>query len=251
MRSFLVALQFLTRFNIKEIKGLNAEDFGRSVAFFPAAGAVLGLCYSGAAFLLAAYCPQFHLLTAALLLVLSLYLTGGLFCDGLMDTADGFMARRGREKTLEIMKDSRVGSGGVIAFFSIMLIDFSSIAEIAAANSRVLPLVMFAMPVAGRFATVAAIRFFPYARNEGMGKAFREYSGGTSLLIALLTTAFFLSPLGVWAAVFFFAPLALSMLFCRMASNKLGGLTGDVYGATCMLAETCFLASGVFICGNI
>ena len=88
MHSFLIGLQFLTRIRLVRQTEWTAEDFGRSTRFFPLVGLVLGICYALFAWLLL-YAVGMRALTAALLLVLPLLLTGGLHADGFMDTADG------------------------------------------------------------------------------------------------------------------------------------------------------------------
>ena len=124
MHSFLIGLQFLTRIRLVNQTEWTAEDFGRSTRFFPLVGLVLGICYASAAWLLVYTKGLFGMqaLPTALLLILPLVLTGGLHADGFMDTADGVFSGRERERKLEIMKDSRVGSFGVVSFVLLMFV---------------------------------------------------------------------------------------------------------------------------------
>ena len=118
MRSFITALQFLTRIHLVKQEDLTAEDFGRSTRFFPLVGAVLGCLYLLAALACLALLGLPSYTAKAILVILPILLTGGLHCDGFMDAVDGLFSGRSRERMLEIMKDSRAGSFGVVAFGS-------------------------------------------------------------------------------------------------------------------------------------
>lgn len=148
MHSFLIGLQFLTRIRLVRQTEWTAEDFGRSTRFFPLVGLVLGICYALFAWLLL-YAVGMRALTAALLLVLPLLLTGGLHADGFMDTADGVFSGRDRERKLEIMKDSRVGAFGVVSFVMLMFVQYALISDM---HPLLLIPALFVMPVIGRFA---------------------------------------------------------------------------------------------------
>ena len=130
MNAFFIGLQFLTRIKLRQQSEWSAENFGKSVKFFPLIGAVLGFVLAAAAYVLLVLLPVLNIylpahLTASLLLVLSVVLTGGLHCDGFMDTMDGIFSGRERERMLEIMKDSCVGSNAVMAFVLFMLTKWS------------------------------------------------------------------------------------------------------------------------------
>ena len=123
MRSFLTALQFLTRIHLVRQENLTAEDFGRSTRFFPLVGVVLGALYLLAALACLAFLGLPSYTGKAILVLLPLLLTGGLHADGFMDTVDGLFSGRSRERMLEIMKDSRTGSFGVAAFAGLLLLN--------------------------------------------------------------------------------------------------------------------------------
>lgn len=237
MKSFLTALQFLTRIHLKNQPDLTMEDFGRSTKFFPLVGAILGLIYLLASWCLIAVFGWANFVTTVLVL-LPILLTGGLLLDGFMDTADGVFSARDRERKLEIMKDSRVGSFGVIAFVSLMLINWTVMRDIELA--RILP-ALFIMPVIGRMAMVMVIAFFPYARKAGMGKVFSDMADGKTVTIAGITTALFVVPWGQAAIAALVAGLFFAWLLGKWLSGKLGGLTGDTYGAIETLTETMVL----------
>ena len=238
MNSFLVGLQFLTRIRIVRQTVWTAEDFGCSTRFFPLVGLVLGICYALAAWILVSVLGM-RALTAALLLILPLLLTGGLHADGFMDTADGVFSGRERERKLEIMKDSRVGSFGVVAFVLLMFLQFALLLDM---SPPLLVPVFFVMPIIGRMAMVLAVSCFPYARADGMGKTFADMADRGTVAIAAVTTSVLVIPIGLLATLALVLGIVFALLFCRWMTAILGGVTGDVYGAATVLTETIVLA---------
>ncbi|AOH47832.1 cobalamin 5'-phosphate synthase [Selenomonas sp. oral taxon 920] len=238
MNSFLVGLQFLTRIHIARQTVWTADAFGRSTRFFPLVGLVLGICYALAAWLLV-YFIGMRTLTAVLLLILPLLLTGGLHADGFMDTADGVFSGRERERKLEIMKDSRVGSFGVVSFVLLMFLQFALLLDM---HPFLLVPALFIMPIIGRMAMVLAIACFPYARADGMGKTFADMADRKTIVTASVMTVVFVLPCGLLAFVALMLGILFALLFCRAMTTTLGGVTGDVYGAVTVLTETLVLA---------
>ena len=226
MKAFLIALQFLSRIHLASQDVWTDEDFGRSVLFFPVVGLVIGLLlaalYTGLSFVFEPFGR------AVLVVAFWFYVTGGLHADGYMDTADGLFSGRSRERMLEIMKDSRVGSGGVMAFVFLVLLKVSFLSQL---EPKVAVFSLVAIPAAVRFGTLISIFQFPYARKEGLGKAFVTYgpphTTAKALVLALLPVflcgPFYLALLG--------AAMILSLWANHGISRKLGGVTGDTYGA--------------------
>ncbi|MFV0636088.1 adenosylcobinamide-GDP ribazoletransferase [Mitsuokella sp.] len=238
MRSFLTALQFLTRIHLVNQKDLTTEDFGRSTKFFPLVGVVLGAIYLLAALLLFALFGLSGYFPKAVLVLLPILLTGGLHCDGFMDTIDGLFSGRSRERMLTIMKDSRTGSFGVVAFGVILLMDWALLLDLPV---PVLLIAVFVMPIIGRMAMLFAVAYFPYARPEGMGRAFAEMADRKAVVIGFAATLLFTAPWGLAALAAMLGGLLWAFFFGRYACKKLGGLTGDVYGAVEMTTETAVL----------
>jgi len=251
MKSFLIGLQFLTRISIVRQTEWTEEDFGASVRWFPLIGAVLGLCYGAAAVLFFLLLPDWgihlprHVCTAFLLL-LTVLLTGGLFCDGFMDSADGIFSGRSRERMLEIMKDSRVGANGVMAFTGLMLLEWAALLDM---REEIIPMAVFIMPVISRLMVVMAITCFPYARPEGMGKAFALYAGKHALLFASVCTLVLVLPWGITAVLALLAGGIFALCFHRYVTHVLGGVTGDTYGASAVLTELVVLLTVLFADG--
>ena len=180
---------------------------------------------------------------AAGLIIFEMFLTGGLHCDGFMDTADGVFSGRSRERMLEIMKDSRVGAFGAMAFSLIILLKYSLIMDMS--SSRLL-LAFFVMALVGRTGIVMAITLFTYARADGLGKNFTHYAKRNTLYTAGIFVGLVLLFLGRMATVSGLIGMIFAYLFASYVNKRLSGLTGDVYGAVNEVTEIIVLL--VFVC---
>ena len=249
------AFQFLTRFPVKSELDYTPELFRRSTRHYPLAGAAIGAvvwCVASAALYLLPPLPA-----AVLTLVLWVALTGGLHLDGWMDTADGLLSYRPREQMLEIMKDSRVGAMGVMACVLLLLLKASLLYSLLAGGWP--PIVLLLPPIWSRWFMVHAMASWPMARgNKGLaGSNFNGMEKRHSLAalpgaVLLATAAAVLFPLfgiGKWtygqAGLAWLAlPLAAwagGTWAARRMARKLGGLTGDTYGALNEGIETLLL----------
>ena len=168
MTPFFIALQFLTRLKIVNQTEWSVEDFGKSVVAFPYVGLIIGLILALLYGILSPFIPLVPLML--IIVVAEFLITGGLHADGLMDTSDGLFSGRERERKLEIMKDSRIGSFGVVAFVFVTLLKWQLLTAIPTAEF--IPMALIMMPLMSRWSLVLSIRSYPYARKEGMGAAF-------------------------------------------------------------------------------
>ena len=208
--------------------------------FWPIIGAFLGLLAGTTATLLMAIgaSPIISSIIATGLLVA---LTGGLHEDGLADCADGLPNGDNPEKRIEIMRDSRLGTYGVLALVMALLMRVVCLSELLNAN-----LAIEAMVVSGTFSrmamTSATCLIAPAAQN-GMSSS----AGQPSIRITLLSIALSLAVLVLLSVVHWLPIIALAavpvVLFCLYARNRLGGQTGDVIGATQQLTEIFCLLS--------
>ncbi|MBQ7705511.1 MAG: adenosylcobinamide-GDP ribazoletransferase [Selenomonadaceae bacterium] len=254
MNEFFIGLQFLTRISIVKQTVWTEESFGKSVKFFPAVGAVLGICYAVPIFIFIYLTDcAFPIFTGALGFFLNVVLTGGLHCDGLMDSADGLFSGREKDKMLEIMKDSLAGAFGVVSLVTVSALQISTLAELAKFLPMLLCLAVYAAPIIGRLAMVLVISIFPYARPEGIGKAFSKYATPKTFFIALIETFFLLLPILFLEVEIFMAALMsmcaavlFALYFGKFVMLKIGGLTGDIYGAVEFLAEVLVLIIFLF-----
>ncbi len=232
LRTFCFALQHLTRINI--YKGdFNEVAFGRASVFFPVVGLLIGALLLLAHRLLTYIFPV--PLVAALLVVLMVLITGGMHLDGFMDTVDGVFSGRPRERKLEIMRDSRVGAFGVLGLVCLLLLKYNAFLSMPA------PLIYQAILLAvllSRWSMVYAIACFPYARREGLGTLYNRYTGKRELIWATGSTII-LAVLVAWAAglILLLAAWGWVHFMGSKLTGELGGLTGDIYGATAETTE--------------
>lgn len=254
MNSFLIGLQFLTRIFVVKQSVWTEESFGQSVKYFPAVGAILGIICAGVVG--AINLLHLPLFTGAIGFASLIILTGGIHCDGLMDSADGLFSGREREKILDIMKDSRAGSFGVVAMILIAVIETSTLIELALLSTWFLCAAIYSAPIIARLMMVVTIGAFPYARPTGMGKAFAKFTTRRTIIFAAGETLLLLLPLGFISKIFFLCTAAATLValivtwkFATFSTEKIGGVTGDIYGAVTTLAELFVLITFLMI-GN-
>jgi adenosylcobinamide-GDP ribazoletransferase len=242
LRSFTLALVFLTRIPVRTAPAREGE-LARALAYFPAVGLAIGALAGAVAWLCRdALAPSVG--AVAVVAVLAA-LTGGLHLDGLADVFDAWAGGRGdRERMLAIMRDSRIGALGTVAVALVLIAKVAALTELlrrGAGGGDTMLAAVIACPAATRFAVVPLVAFFPYARSQGLGVAFRSDHGTIAVLIATAIALVLAVWLGaVWA---FLAALVTAVLFGSWVYLQLRGLTGDVYGAAIEIAEVAFLVT--------
>ena len=282
MTPFFIALQFLTRLKIVNQTEWSVEDFGKSVVAFPYVGLIIGLIL---ALLYGILSPFIPLVPLMLILVIAEFLiTGGLHADGLMDTSDGLFSGRERDRKLEIMKDSRIGSFGVVAFVFVTLLKWQLLTAIPTAEF--IPMALIMMPLMSRWSLVLSIRSYPYAREQGMGAAFANLAPKHVITYNTLSTffmpivilligvilytllygvysIFFIADVGyvvglgvlVYATLGIFQINIVSMIVTYIINRilnhyivkQLGGTTGDTYGFVVEVTEVLLLLIYIII----
>jgi adenosylcobinamide-GDP ribazoletransferase len=239
------AFQLLTRLPVRMKLDYTSELFRRSVVFYPVVGLLLGLLLACAGIGVARFIPAAP--GAVLLTCFWVALTGALHLDGLMDTADGLLSHRSRERMLEIMKDSRVGAMGVVAGVLALMMKASLLYTLFGMPAEVWWWIVL-VPLWSRAFMTWAIAGWPYARAEGGMGNLVGAAGKREALLAVLfawgfTAALALVPTGahvdkviiVLGAAVLTAGVGWGL--ASAMSRKLGGLTGDTYGALNELLE--------------
>lgn len=242
LRLFFATLQFMTRIPVPSrwTQGLEMQQYVRGIVGFPVIGLIVG-AIAGAVFV--ALSPWCGVPLAALAYVLALALvTGAFHLDGLADTCDGVFSARKREKMLEIMRDSRLGTNGGLALIFIVTAKVLAVSELALRGTSMLA-VLTAASVAGRSAIVLLMYRQRYAREgQGLGNLYIGRVRGTEALITLAGGAVLTGMLGHWFALRAFAvTLVVVWLMGRYLRRRLGGQTGDTMGAAEELGELVFL----------
>jgi adenosylcobinamide-GDP ribazoletransferase len=225
VRLLLRAWGFLTRWPVSQRIWGEDRDLGRSMRYFPIAGAGVGLI-AGVAYAVLAHLGKPDLAAAGLALAVGALLTGALHEDGLADVADGLGGGDTREKALEIMRDSRIGVYGALTLMLATVVKAGSLASHTPLEGLAF---MICAHASGRAAVALAAASAPYARREGLGAhAVTDMSNagiavGLAALIALTCGS-----QGLLALVL---ALAAGQGFLLYLKKRLGGWTGDGLGA--------------------
>lgn len=264
MSHLLHAMGFLTRFPLPRTKPSTEEDLVAAAGWFPLAGAAVGAAVA-LAFLVGErlFGP---LPAAALAVAAGILATGGLHLDALADTADGLGCGGDRERMLEVMRDARVGAHGASAIAMDAVLKVAFLAALGAVAPAAAPAAAIAAAALSRWAMVLVMPLHPYARpGPGLGRTFAArvgwrqvalatvLAGALALAASRLTAPLTLATGGpdiaaavVLAATAVLAAAAAALTFARLAARRLGGLTGDVYGAINEIAEVTVLAVFLF-----
>ncbi len=236
INGLVLAYEFFSRLPIKKNVDFTKENISYSIFFMPLVGLTIG-CISAVVFILTA---QFDKLVASFLTVATMViLTGGLHIDGLSDTFDGFLSNRDREKTLEIMKDSRIGTFGTIAIIFVILGKILLVYKITENATAAL---IFSLGNA-RLATSINIAHKKCAKNEGLGFLFYNSKPLKKVVASSILYALFISIVNVYNIIPLVVTILFDLAFAKWADRKIGGITGDINGATIELGEMISLLS--------
>jgi adenosylcobinamide-GDP ribazoletransferase len=222
---FLGAIQFLT---ILPVRRPTAAP-GACAPYFPLVG--LGLGAAGG--LLFQTAANFLPVPAAAVLALCFWAlcTGGLHEDGFTDVADAFRAGRSRQRILDIMKDSRIGAHGALALILLTLIRWQALSGVSD------PVRSLAATFAVSRASLAGLAWISPPAGTGLGFEFSRSltTAGVIVTIVLAVAAAYLSQAGtllIWGATI------IVIVSRAYYLRRIGGVTGDCLGATCLLVET-------------
>lgn len=238
MKRLLAAFIFFTRLPFWRIATVPSECFKHVVSYWPVVGWLTGGVLAGMLWLLAQILPIQMAWIGAILV--RLLVTGCLHEDGLADFCDGFGGGTTRERTLAIMKDSHIGTYGVVGLIIYFLL-WSQMGTVIPLAT--LCAVAFCADVYGKWCVSHIVNLLPYARKEEESKAKVTYSRmtGAEILIGLLAGGIpliLLLPAGLgWACL---CPPVVFLLLCGWMKRRIGGYTGDCCGAAFLLCELSF-----------
>jgi adenosylcobinamide-GDP ribazoletransferase len=240
VRDIATAFQFLTRLPLSRFP-YDAEALSRSAKYFPLVGLLIGILGSVVYLWLVRHLPA--TIAALLTVVLFVLATGGLHEDGLADAADAFGGGWNREQILTILKDSRIGTFGTLA-----IVVSVGLRLILLTN---LPLSRFALYVISahvlcRWTALPLGYVLPAAReSSSQGARIARQISGASLALGTLMTGIIVAyalRMAVWSPVA--STLAITLASGLYYWRRIGGVTGDCFGATNQLAEI-----AVYLCG--
>jgi adenosylcobinamide-GDP ribazoletransferase len=228
MRNLISALQFIT---ILPLGKTESFDPPKMVPYFPLVGILLGLMVAlFDSVVLRMWPPPVVALLDVMLLAV---LTAAFHIDGLGDTADGLLGPRSRDKALEIMKDSRIGTMGLVAILFGLALKWGGLANLNAHRS----ILLIIIPAYARTTILFGMRYLPYGRPDGTGKPF--FSEKISLkhfwgLIFSIGLSLLLGFKAIWLNLAFAIILTIILLFYK---KRMGCITGDMLGALVEITE--------------
>lgn len=246
IKIFWVALMFYTRIPCPKNTPHASTYLNKATRFFPLVGWIVG----GISFLAFWASNWLWGTSVAVLIALAVgvWITGAFHEDGLADTFDGFGGGWSKEKILEIMKDSRIGTFGVLALIFLMLFKWIALQNILTHTDNVTQILLIFLTYHSLARLNAANIIFSslYAREDEQSKAkpIAQSFGKAEVIGVYIFGLIPLSFLSYWDITTLGAivPLAILFFFAKRYFEKcIGGYTGDCLGAVEQLSETCIL----------
>lgn len=246
LRLLFIATQFLTRVPIPRWVGYEPSLLNRSVRYFGAVGALVGAF--GAAVALSAHALWPTPVAAVLSVAATVWLTGAFHEDGLADTSDALFGTVARERALEIMKDSRIGTYGAVALVLALLLRVSLLTTLFDRALVVAGTALIASHSLGRAAAVVLSVLLPYGGDDAHAKAkpiaTRVHGGDAAfaMLCGIGFLALAIAPMPMAARLTVVAAVGVALVGVlaharAMLRRRLGGYTGDTLGATEQVVE--------------
>lgn len=238
-RRFRLALSFLTIIPVPFSDGVVEEsDLAGWLPFAPAIGILIGGILAGTNLVLAHW-EVAQGVAAVVLVAAWAAITGGLHLDGLADTADGLFLRGGPDRRLEVMRDPHLGSFGTSALILVLL---GKYAVLSSLDFRGRMLALFGSVIVGRALLLVTAGAASYARPDGKGRA---VVAGSTPILAIGGGVFAIGAGGLidgrFGASGSLAALGMIGLLTWAAVRRLGGITGDILGASVELGELVYL----------
>lgn len=241
-KSFILMIQFFTRIPIPMEIDVNNKSIKRGLVFLPVIGSIVGV-FGALPFVIFHYIGMDAIGVIFALLFMTM-LTGMLHIDGIADTWDGLLSSRTRERMLDIMRDSRIGTNGVVAIIFDYGIKIVVILFILSEFGWVYTLYgIILMPIAGRLGIITVAAVSEYARSDnGLGRMFIEGAGIREWIICFvlsIAAAFLMGGFSALTAIILI--LAAALISKKWMTNTLGGMTGDTLGAVNEICEIFFI----------
>jgi len=245
LRALAAAVTFLTRVPIGRLVVIDGEDVARAGPAFPLVGAAIGAAVGAIATALAHSLSP--LLAIALALSVGALLTGALHLDALADTSDALGARS-RERALEIMREHSVGAYGAVAIALDLLLRAGALSALLH-HDRLLRVAITAGALS-RLTPVLLAAALPYARGgAGAGESLTRGGRVRAAAAATVAIAIAVGASGTHGAILAACVLAAAMVLGLVLRRWLGGVTGDVLGASVELTELLVLVVAVALSG--
>lgn len=243
MSGIALLFRFMTRLPLGFEPEFDSDKLGKSMKFFPIVGIVIGVINFLFFILFAKTLVYSPLVMVVFLLIVEVILTGGLHLDGLADTFDGIFSYRSKQKMLDIMKDSRLGTNGGLVLILYFFLKTSLLYELDTTVGLPSGVVLLLVPAMARLNSVVNCASAPYARATGMGKTFVDHTNGMSVIISTIITVIFSAIVCYLFKIPYLVLLIIPVLmflgfvFAKLMTRKIGGITGDTLGAIVEISE--------------
>ena len=242
---FIILLQFMTRIPIPLKINYSEKKLGKSIKFFPLIGLVIGLILYFSNFLITVYFKNIFYnktIIAIFLIILEILIVGIIHIDGLADTFDGLFSYAKKEKMLEIMKDSRIGTNGTVILILYFITKTVLTSEIIMIN----PKYLIICPIIARLSTPINAGLSNYARKSGMSNAIISENGIFDVIFSLaLSIILVFCIIGIKGIVAIFIAFIFIIIFMLNVRKKIDGITGDTMGACLELTSILVLFLGI------
>jgi len=249
---FVIATQFLTRLPTPRIANFEPQWLGRSLRYFPLVGGLVGLLNVAVWWIGIHWLP--NSVSVGLMMAVSLLVTGAFHEDGFADVCDGFGGGTTQERTLAIMKDSRVGAFGAIGILMMLGLKWVSLTSLPL---PALPLVIVSAHVISRWCAIALVWRLRYVRSDEGAKS-QPFAGGLSggewllagilggvLVVVVASLIGVTRDQGAAVAAGTVAAAIVAVACGAYFRKRIGGYTGDCLGATQQLTELAFVVTAL------
>lgn len=242
---FIILLQFMTRIPIPLKINYSEKKLGKSIKFFPLVGLIIGLILYFSNFLVTVYFKNIFYnktIIAIFLTILEILIVGIIHIDGLADTFDGLFSYAKKEKMLEIMKDSRIGTNGTVILILYFITKTVLTSEIIMIN----PKYLIICPIIARLSTPVNAGLSNYARKSGMSNAIISENGIFEVIFSLtLSIILVFCIIGIKGIIAISIAFIFIIIFMLNVRKKIDGITGDTMGACLELTSILVLFLGI------
>jgi len=243
LRLFFIAIQFLTRLPVPQSLAASEENLAKATRFFPLVGVIVGAGAALTFWLLQHLLPHSAAVLGAI--IFAAIITNGFHEDGLADAFDGFGGGWTKEQMLEIMRDSRLGTYGVLALIFLILGKYSFLSALAPGQIWRWLIVAHA---ASRWTVLPLCLWLPYARADGQGKLVAKQLGMAEMVTGSILLFISVLLLSWQAALAALLVMGLAVLLTGLYFRaRLSGITGDCLGATNQLTELALYLTAVIL----
>ena len=244
---FIILIQFMTRIPIPLKISYSEKKFGKSIKFFPLVGLIIGLILYFSNFLVTVYFKNIFYnktIIAIFLTILEILIVGIIHIDGLADTFDGLFSYAKKEKMLEIMKDSRIGTNGTVVLILYFVTKTVLTSEIIMIN----PKYLIICPIIARLSTPVNAGLSNYARKSGMSNAIISENGIFEVIFSLtLSIILVFCIIGIKGIIAISIAFIFIIIFMLNVRKKIDGITGDTMGACLELTSILVLFLGIVL----